>query len=238
MSYDHLNVIERKLIDNMRDGKYNTTGGTGAGSAWSESDITVFGQFPTTEEVKYPCIVIELTANGLEEQFMSQDITIGNNTGAIGELYGVGFNIHLAVDRDSSITALWTNDTVDTNSNTTCTIGNTAQLTIGTTVSGSGIPAGATVASITNDTTFEISDAATATASNITATFTAPFRERRLINWLMLNSANVLMDCSFNDTNTEVVERHYSGFRDIGYNPELEIWAAVCSMVLVFKNNR
>ncbi len=52
------------------------------------------------------------------------------------------------------------------------------------------------------------------------------------------NGMGIERDCNFNDTNTEVVERHYSGFRDIGYNPELEIWAAVCSMVVVFKNNR
>ena len=90
-----------------------------------------------------------------------------------GELYGVGFNIYLMVDRDCSIT-----------------------------ISGE------------------------------------PYKERRLINYLMLNSANVLMDCDFSATNTEVVERHFSGFRDIGYNPDLETWNAMASMVIVFKNNR
>ena len=39
---DHLNNIERALIDNLRTGKYNTTGGIGSGSWWSSADVTVF----------------------------------------------------------------------------------------------------------------------------------------------------------------------------------------------------
>jgi len=174
MATDHLNIIERQLIDTMRSGNYNTTAGIGSGSAWVSGNINVFGQFPTTDEVQYPCIVIEMVANGMEEQFMGQDLTYGTgNTTAIGELYGVGFNIHIAVDRDSSLT-------VDAE----------------------------------------------------------PYKERRLLNYLMLNCADIIMDCEFTTTTTEVTERHYSGFREIGYNPQLEIWASLCSMVVVFKNNR
>ena len=242
MAYDHLNVIERKLIDNLRSGTYSILGGTA--QAWSEGDITVYGQFPTTDEIKYPCIIVEMTANGLEEQFMGQKITYSKPndqtvmTGALGELYGVGFNIHVAVNRESVLQAEWTDPTLTTNSNTTATVSNTAQLTVGTTIAGTNIPGGTTISSITNDTTFILSSAATGSASDITATFTAPFKERRLINFLMLNCANVIMDCSFIDTSTEIVERHYSGFREMGYNTQLELWAAVCSMVIVFKNNR
>ena len=54
----------------------------------------------------------------------------------------------------------------------------------------------------------------------------------------MLNGANVLMDVDYSATTTEVVERHFTGFTDIGYNPDLEIWAAMATMVIVFKNNR
>ena len=174
MANDHLNVIERQLIDTLRSGNYNTTAGIGSGSAWVSGNVTVFGQFPDTDEVQYPCVVVEMVANGLEEQFMGQDLTYGaSDTAAIGELYGVGFNIHIAVDKDSSLT-------ID------------AQ----------------------------------------------PYKERRLLNYLMLNCADILMDCNFTTTTTEVTERHYSGFREIGYNPQLEIWASLCSMVIVFKNNR
>ena len=170
MPVDHLNIVERKLIDNLRSGTYNTAAGTS--TAWSSSDVTVFGQFPTTDQTKYPCIITEMVANGIEQQFMGQNISFGTDEKK-GELYGVGFNIYLMVDRDCSIT-----------------------------ISGE------------------------------------PYKERRLINYLMLNSANVLMDCDFSATNTEVVERHFSGFRDIGYNPDLETWNAMASMVIVFKNNR
>ena len=170
MPVDHLNIVERKLIDNLRTGTYNTAAGTS--TAWTSSDVTVFGQFPTTDQTKYPCIITEMVANGIEQQFMGQNISFGTDEKK-GELYGVGFNIYLMVDRDCSIT-----------------------------ISGE------------------------------------PYKERRLINYLMLNSANVLMDCDFSATNTEVVERHFSGFRDIGYNPDLETWNAMASMVIVFKNNR
>tara|TARA_A100001515_G_C4574658_1_gene210915 strand:- start:1116 stop:1628 length:513 start_codon:yes stop_codon:yes gene_type:complete len=170
MPVDHLNIVERKLIDNLRTGTYNTAAGTS--TAWTSSDVTVFGQFPTTDQTKYPCIITEMVANGIEQQFMGQNISFGTDEKK-GELYGVGFNIYLMVDRDCSIT-----------------------------ISGE------------------------------------PYKERRLINYLMLNSANVLMDCNFSATNTEVVERHFSGFRDIGYNPDLETWNAMASMVIVFKNNR
>jgi hypothetical protein len=171
---DHLNVIERKLIDNLRDGTFNTTAGTGSGSAWDTTDVTVFGQFPSTDRIKYPCIITEMISNGIQEQFMGQDITYGSSdTAAIGELYGVGFRIHIAVDRDSSIT-----------------------------VSG------------------------------------APYKERRLLNYLMLNCANVLMDTEFDAATTEVTQRIFSGFQDVGYNSEMEIWASVATMIIVFKNNR
>jgi len=171
---DHLNVIERKLIDNLRDGTYNTTAGIGSGSAWDTTDVTVFGQFPSTDRIKYPCIITEMISNGMQEQFMGQDITYGaSDTAAIGELYGVGFRIHIAVDRESSIT-------VDSE----------------------------------------------------------PYKERRLINYLMLNCANVLMDTLFDSATTEVTERIFSGFQEVGYNPEMEIWAAFATMIIVFKNNR
>ena len=69
-------------------------------------------------------------------------------------------------------------------------------------------------------------------------TVDGPYKERRLLNYLMLNSANVLMDVDYSSTTTEVVERHFSGFTDIGYNPDLEIWAGMATLVLIFKNNR
>jgi hypothetical protein len=172
MAVDHLNIVERKLIDNLRAGTYNTAAGTS--TAWSAADVTVFGQFPSTDETKYPAIITEMSANGIEEQYFGQNLTFGSSdTAAKGELYGVGFKIHLLVDRDSSIT-----------------------------IDGE------------------------------------PYKERRLLNYLMLNSANVLMDVDYSATTTEVVERHFTGFTDIGYNPDLEIWAAMATMVIVFKNNR
>jgi hypothetical protein len=61
-----------------------------------------------------------------------------------------------------------------------------------------------------------------------------------LLNYLMLNSANILIDMDWQGASpsTEVVERNYSGFREMGYNPQLETWNAMASMIIVFKNSR
>ena len=166
---DHLNVVERKIIDNIRAGTY-TSGSVGStANAWSSGDVTVFGQFPETEDVKYPCVIVEMTANGIETQFMGQ--TMGS--GEIGELYGVSFRFHCVVDRDSTVT-----------------------------VNSVG------------------------------------YKQRRLLNYLMLATANILMDADFSSTDTGVEERHFTGFQDMGYNPDLEVWAAMASMIIVFKNDR
>jgi len=232
MATDHLNIIERELIDNLRTGTYN------GGTAWSSGDVTVFGQFPDTEDIKYPCVIIQMLANGIEEQFMGQKVSSGSSI-VTGELYGVGFNIHCAVDKESSMTITWENSTCDTtDTNTTVTCDDTSQFSAGTTVSGSGIPAGATVASVTNSTSFVLSAAADATATDVTLTFSNPYKQRRLLNYLMLNCANVLMDCDFSCTQTDVVQRVYTGFRNVGYEPMLEVWASVAGMVMVFKNTR
>jgi len=174
---DHINNVERKLIDNLRHGKYRTVDGIDSGSAWTSGSVEVYGQFPETVDIKYPCVVLELRANGTEEQFYGQSITSGASVPAIGELYGVGFDVWCAVDIESSVT--------------------------------------------------------------VDAT---PYKQRRLMNYLMLNTANIVMDCDFGDTSTtpytEVVDRHYTGFRDIGYNPDTEVWFARASLLITFKNAR
>jgi hypothetical protein len=162
MAADHTNNVERTLIDNLRTGTYK------GGTAWSSSDITVFGQFPEPEDIKYPCMVVEMVANGIDEQFMGMNVD-----GSTGELYGIGFRIHLAVQRESSIT-----------------VGST------------------------------------------------PYKQRRLLNYLMLQAANVLMDCDFSSSGTEIDQRSFGGFTEIGYNASLEVWAASTTMLLVFKNTR
>ena len=46
------------------------------------------------------------------------------------------------------------------------------------------------------------------------------------------------MDTEFDAATTEVTQRIFSGFQDVGYNSEMEIWASVATMIIVFKNNR
>ena len=79
MANDHLNEIERKLVDNLRSGTYSTIAGVDSGSAWSDGDVKVFGQFPEPEYGNYPCIILEMAANGIEEQFVGQKVGSGSS---------------------------------------------------------------------------------------------------------------------------------------------------------------
>ena len=83
------------------------------------------------------------------------------------------YEITLSVTANSSDTGngSFTDATVDTtNGDATVTMDSTTTLIVGGTISGTGIPSGTTIASITDGTTFEMSANASATNSNITAT--------------------------------------------------------------------
>jgi len=55
---------------------------------------------------------------------------------------------------------------------------------------------------------------------------------------MMLSIANIVNDCTFNPSNTEIVSRYHTGFKEIGYDPNLELFAATTGMIIVFKNDR
>jgi len=177
MPADHLNVIERSLIDAFRNP---------SSSPWASGAVTVFGQFPETEDIKYPCIIVEHVANGLETQFMGQKATFGSGSSATdktAELYGVGFDIWIACDKETSLDV---------------------------------VPPPGTGSAV-------------------------KYKQRRLMNYMELQVANILMDLDFETLTpymTEVTDRHFQGFRNINYNAQLEVWSARTSMMIVFKNYR
>ena len=59
MAKDYLNLIERALMMGVSD-KIN---------AAVTGDIYVHGQFPKTEDIKFPSIVIQQVSSGFEEKF-------------------------------------------------------------------------------------------------------------------------------------------------------------------------
>ena len=168
MAKDYLNVIERALMMGLSD-KINSLTATG-------DDIYVFGQFPETEELKFPCIVVQQVASGISEKFYGEKITFGADTSQTGEAYGIGFMIHIMTDRDTKIT-----------------VGST------------------------------------------------DYKQRRLLNWLMLNVANSLYDIDWNDYEEEdlqILERHVLAWNDIGFMPQMQWHGASCRMSIVFLNKR
>ena len=89
MANDFINLIERKLIDELRDKFPN---------------CSVYGQFPEAVNAKWPSIILEMVGSGIQEKFMGKKVTFGSsNTASTGEIYGVIYVIHLIVDKDSQI---------------------------------------------------------------------------------------------------------------------------------------
>ena len=90
---DYLNVIERKIIDDLRV-FFNTHN-----SSANDGVVKVYGQFPEPEELKFPAVVIEQVGSGTEEKMVGESVSFGSSTYS-GELYGVAFTIILLIDKE------------------------------------------------------------------------------------------------------------------------------------------
>jgi len=167
MARDFLNVIERALLMGVSD-KINAATADG-------SDVYFHGEFPEVEDIKFPIVIIRQIASGFIQQMAGQKMTFGGASGT-GEIYGLGYSIHIICEKKTEIT-------------------------IGDDV----------------------------------------YKQRRLLNWLMLNIANEITDLNFADykeEELEVIERQLLGWRDIGYMPEFQWYGASCDYSLSFKNFR
>jgi hypothetical protein len=183
MAKDHLNVIERALMMGISD-KLN-------GATLDGSDIYVHGAFPSTEELKFPTVVVQLIASGFAEKYFGDSVTFGSQSNAgttsgSGEAYGATYLIHLFVDKDTEISI--TADSIKTGSSSTIV-----------------------------------------------------YKQRRLINWLMLNIANAVMEIDwdvYEEDELEILERHLAQWRDIGFMPQAQWYGATAEFELYFLNLR
>ena len=91
---DYLNVIERKIIDDLRV-FFNTHH-----SSANPDVVKVFGQFPEPEEMKFPAVIVEQIGSGTEEKMVGEKVTFGADT-YTGELYGIAFVINVLIDKES-----------------------------------------------------------------------------------------------------------------------------------------
>ncbi len=140
-------------------------------------------QTPVADDEPATFGLLKSTINNLDPQESIKDMidfAAEPSTPAIGDRYimngttGVGSISTLTTFTQWYIYELSLgiiDSTCDTNSTTTVTMDDTSVITAGQLVTGAGIPADTIVASITNNTTFELSQAATATASDVTLTF-------------------------------------------------------------------
>ena len=167
MAKDYLNIIERALMMGVSD-KIN---------AAVTGDIYIHGQFPETEDVKFPSVIIQQTSSGFEEKYFGEKVTFGSDsTSSSGEAYGMSFLIHIIVDKDTEVT-----------------IGSDS------------------------------------------------YKQRRLVNWLMLNIANAIMEIEWTDYQEEelqILERHLQQWRDIGYVETVQWYGATAEFQIYFLNKR
>ena len=167
MAKDYLNVIERALMMGISDKINNDVTG----------DVYVYGEFPETEDLKFPAIIVQMIGSGFEEQFFGQDVTFGaSGTTGTGEVYGVQYLVHIICEKETSIT-------------------------IGGDV----------------------------------------YKQRKLLNWMMLNIANHVADIDwtiYEEEELEVLERHLDSWRDIGFLDNLQWYGATAQFSLYFKNFR
>ena len=165
MARDFLNIIERALMMGISDTVNSAVTG----------DLFVYGEFPETEELKFPAIIVQHTGSGFEEQMMGQKQSLGSTFGT-GEIYGVAYTVHIILERETEIT-------------------------IGSEV----------------------------------------YKQRRLLNWLMLNLANAVMDINwdtYQEEQLDVHERHLQTWRNIGFLEELQWYGASADFMLTFSNFR
>ena len=174
MAKDYLNVIERALMMGISDGINQLTE--------DGENIHVFGEFPETEDLKFPAIIVEHTGSGFEEQFMGQKVTLGSSSGT-GETYGASYTIHLICEKETTIQV----------------------------------------------------------ASGSFSALDAYYKQRRLLNWLMVNVANSVMDIDFatyEEEDTQVLERHLNAWQNIGFIPDLQWYGASADFIITFTNVR
>ena len=95
MAKDYLNVIERALMMGVSD-KINAS---------VTGDVFVHGQFPESEDMKFPTLIVQQVASDFEEKFHGDKVTFGSDsTSSSGEVYGMSFLVHIIVDKDTEIT--------------------------------------------------------------------------------------------------------------------------------------
>ena len=92
---DYLNVIERKIIDELR-AFFNTHN-----SSANNDVVKIYGQFPEPEELKFPAVMVEQVGSGTEEKMIGEKVTFGTTT-YTGELYGIAFLINVLIDKEAS----------------------------------------------------------------------------------------------------------------------------------------
>lgn len=144
-------------------------------------------QYPTTDNYEVSLYYVDQTdTDGNIDKFanlkIGEDIDIWNVDATTEPVSGAAFsktpdyslgnpvNITYASNQ-LLISGLVNNTCNTTNGDATITMGSTASIVVGMSVSGTGIPSGATVSSINNSTTFELSVVATASNNPITLTF-------------------------------------------------------------------
>jgi hypothetical protein len=99
---DYLNVIERKIVDELRLYFNTVNGGANSGKVY------VSGQYPEPETMTFPSIVIQQIGSGFEESMIGEKVTMtdpvdGSVDTYTGEIFGIAFLIHIIIDKEAEL---------------------------------------------------------------------------------------------------------------------------------------
>ena len=67
------------------------------------------------------------------------------------------------------------------------------------------------------------------------------YKQRRLLNWMMLNVSNAIIDLDwtqYEEDDTQIIERHLESWQNIGFIPDLQWYGATADFLLTFTNIR
>jgi len=67
------------------------------------------------------------------------------------------------------------------------------------------------------------------------------YKQRKLLNWMMLNIANYIVDIDwdvYEEEELEILERRLDAWRDVGYLDQFQWYGASANFVIHFKNYR
>jgi hypothetical protein len=163
------------------------------------------------------------------------DVLKISGTGSNDGVFTVTDVVNTLNSSDAAGTTFTDNTCDTTNTSTSITHNANAQIIAGLSVSGTGIPSGSYIVSITNSTTFVLSKAATANGTNVTLTF------GDMDVYFVLKGRGIVDDSSGGDPEIQVITGEIGdkmiALGDVDSQGNVDVWSSNATTDYTSKNN-